>query len=287
MQTLGDVSMQVLVEMHGLESAGSISTISDLRNGAGGDSTDVIVADLCSQGLVRKGDRLVADYYLTQSGIAEVEALTARQADRGRRRVECRAGLLRWVDGATTPDPGTRVSRDGFVGTLDLVPYAADEVASAAQYLHDHDLVSSVSAWGDKHFLLWITERGRDCIDSGLTIADFVSPSAAAGHQAITISGSGNVVAAAAGSGNTASAASHEFDPEAARTFAALVREAMPALQLNEDLTDLLAEIEQVEDQTLARKATVAVYQLLSSTTSGAIGGLVAAAGAQALGITA
>jgi hypothetical protein len=160
-----------------------------------------------------------------------------------------------------------------------------EESERAAQFLADHDLIKTHSAAQEKHFLIQITERGRECIDSGKTIQQFVSRNDLAA-QMVNVFGSGNNVAASFGEGNTVSASLASFNLDMALTLASSVRDALPLLNLPEDETRVLLEqIEQREDPSLAQRATARLYTLLADTASGGLGGVLATLAAGALGL--
>lgn len=191
-------------------------------------ATDAAVG-LRERGLIRKGQRLGDGYYITASGRSDVEAMRHRRTDRAHRRAACRDQLLRWVDSNTSTGPGTRVAREQFDGSADLLAFSDDETEAAAAYLHEHRLIKTISAAQADHILLWITELGREAIDSGQTIHDFISQrdghSPTVSHT-YNMSGSGNSFATATAAGAMANATVKNFNLDHARLFAAAVRAA-------------------------------------------------------------
>lgn len=246
---------------------------------AGGeDAAHRTAAGLRERGLIRAVQRLGGGYHIEAEGRRLVEETRARRADRGHRRAECREQLLRWADS------GGRVVRRDFDGSIDGEPFSMIESERAAAFLVENGLLKSHSASGEKHFLIEITELGRECIDSGKTIQDFLRPVDRA-NQMLNIFGSGNNVAAAFGDNNEVSADLSAFNHDLAATLAASVRDALPVLALPGEVEDLLPDIEQRSDPTRAQRATARLYTLLGDTASSGLGGVLTVLAANALGI--
>lgn len=253
--------------------------LSGLYDVAGSEDAGLqTAADLRRRGLICADQRMSGGYHIEAEGKRIVEELRARRSDRGYRRQQCREQLLRWADS------DDRRGRRDFDGSADGEPFAMEESEPAAGFLAEHGLLRTFSAAQEKHYLVQITERGRECIDSGKTIQQFLSRNDLAA-QMVNVFGSGNSVAAAFGDGSAATAALSTFDHEMAITFASSVRQALPVLELPDEADDLLDDIEQREDPSLAQRATARLYTLIGDTTSGALGGVLGAMGAGALGI--
>jgi hypothetical protein len=72
--------------------------------------------------------------------------------------------LLRWADS------DDRRARREFDGSADGQPFTMEESEPAAGFLAENGLLKAFGAAQEKHFLVQITERGRECIDSRKTI---------------------------------------------------------------------------------------------------------------------
>jgi hypothetical protein len=253
--------------------------LSGLYDVAGSEDAGLqTAADLRRRGLISADQRLSGGYHIEPEGKRIVEEFRARRSDRGYRRQQCREQLLRWADS------DDRRARRDFDGSAHGQPFTMEESETAAGFLAENGLLKTFSAAQEKHYLVQITERGRECIDSGKTIQQFVSRHDLAA-QMVNVFGSGNSVAAAFGDGSAATASLSTFDHEMAITFASSVREALPVLTLPDEADGLLDDIEQREDPGLAQRATAKLYTLIGDTTSGALGGVLGAMGAGALGI--
>jgi len=255
--------------------------LSGLYAAAGSEDAGLsTAAALRRRGLIRSCERMSGGYYIEPEGRRIVEQARTRRSDRGLRRQECREQLLRWAD-----DDGRKARRE-FNGSADGEPFTMAESESAADHLVENGLLASHSAWQEKHFLVEITERGRECIDSGETIQQFLARGDALAAQVLNVIGSGNNVAAAFGDESIATASTSTFDHDLAVTLASSVRDALPVLGLPDEVDALLADIEQREDPSLAQRATARLYTLLGATTSGALGTVLGAMAAGALGIS-
>lgn len=246
---------------------------------AGGEDAGLqTAAGLRQRGLIRAESRLSGGYHIEAEGRRVVEVARTRRADRGLRRAECREQLLRYADA------DNRVARREFAGSADGEPFSMTESERAAGFLAGNGLLKTFSAAQEKHFLIQITERGRECIDSGKSVQDFLRPDGVAGRM-VNIFGSGNNVATAFGDDSTATATMETFNHDLAATLASSVRDALPVLGLPDEAGALLADIEQREDPSLAQRATARLYTLLADTASGALGGVLTMLAVQALGI--
>lgn len=231
------------------------------------------------RGLIRSDMRASGGYYIEPEGRRLVQEARNRRSDRGHRRSECRAQLLRWAD------TGGRLSRRDFPGGADGLPFSMEESEQAAEYLAKHGLLKSRSAMQERHFQLEITELGRECIDSGLSITEFLKPPPTAVGPTINVNGTGNNVAAALGSHSTATATMETFDHEAAIRVAEAIRQALSVLSLPPETEDLLDDITQHEDPSRAQRALARLYPFLGELSTGALGGVLGNAASGALGI--
>lgn len=245
---------------------------------------------LSQRGLIQKEQRLTSGYHITAAGRREVELVRARRQDRGRRRVECREQFLRWVDERAGTSIAQRVAREDFDGAADFLPFTMAESEAAAGYLKQHDLIGSMSADQEDHILVWMTERGVDCIDSGRPIAELVAPprqSEPSVTNTYNVAGIGNSLTTATGAGAVANASITNFNLQQAQTFAAAVRAAADDLHLPEEAEAHLVDIERGDaDPYRAQKATKALYRLVETTTTGGAGNILGMLAAQALGIS-
>lgn len=235
-------------------------------------------AGLRREGLISMDKRLSGGYHIEPEGRRIVENVRARRTDRGHRRQVCREQLLRWADS------DERRARRDFDGSADGQPFTMDESEPAAGFLSENGLVKTFSSAQEKHFLIQITERGRECIDSGKTIQQFLSRNDVAA-QMVNVFGSGNNVATSFGDNNTIDATLSNFDHDMAVTLAASVRDALPILGLPDEAEGLLPQIEQRADPSLAQRATARLYTLLADTASGGLGGMLTVLAAGALGV--
>lgn len=238
-------------------------------------------------GLITDDGRLSGGYHITARGRQAVEEMRARRTDRGHRRTACRNDLLKWVDANTkADDPGTRIARENFNGSLDLEPFSDEEVLAAADYLEDNGFIRSISALGGRHILMWVTARGQEAVDAG-GVENFVWRDYPVGQVTnYNFGGTGNTIAAAIGAHSQATATTSSFDPAKALEFARAVRDALPVLNLPEEAIVALAEIEQDGDPGLRQRATARLYQFVSDTGASGLGQVLAVLGAGALGIS-
>ncbi len=260
------------------------ASLSGLWELVGEEEGAMSAAGLREEGLIRREDRMSGGYHITAAGRAEVEAMRARRTDRGHRRAMCREDFLRWVDQMTTPDPGSRVARQDFNGAADTVPYTEEETEAAAGHLAQLGLIRSINTEEADHILVWITEKGRECVDERRGIPAFIDKGSHGG-QVFHVSGSGNSIAAAVGNKNEVTANLSQFDPALAVQFAAAVRQAMPVLNLPPDTEATLQDIEQHQDLDRAQRATATLYTFLMGTSTGTLGQVLGVLGASALGI--
>ena len=265
----------------GLDGAASLSGLREL---VGEQEAAISGAGLRQQGLIRQAERLSGGYHITADGRSEVESMRSRRSDRGHRRSLCREEFLRWIDRRTTTNPGSRVARENFDGAADLLPFSDEETEAAAGYLAQQGLIESINTAEADHILVWITEKGRECIDKGRGIATFVNEGHHGG-QVFHVSGSGNSIATAVGNNNEVTSNLSQFDPELALQFATAVRQATPVLRLPPDAEATLQDIEQKEDVGRAQRATTLLYTFLMGTSTGTLGQVLGTLGANALGI--
>ncbi|MBM9459142.1 hypothetical protein JK386_04450 [Nocardioides sp. zg-536] len=236
-------------------------------------------ASLKDRGLIRADLRMVAGYYIEPEGRRIVQEARSRRTDRAYRRSECRTQLLRWAD------TGGRLARRDFPGSADGLPFSMEESAQAAEYLMQKGLLISGNAWGEPHFQFEITEFGRECIDSGSSITEFLKPALTSVGPTINVHGTGNNVAAALGRHSTATATMESFDHEAAIQVAEAIRQALSVLSLPPETEDLLDDITQREDPSRAQRALARLYPFLGELSTGALGGVLGNAASGALGI--
>ncbi|TQK68590.1 hypothetical protein FBY23_0343 [Nocardioides sp. SLBN-35] len=267
--------------------------VSGLRDLVGEDQAADSAAELQRRGWIRRDQRMSAGYHMTAAGRSEVQALRARRSDRAHRRSMCREDLLRWVDAQTTPDPGRRVSREKFDGSVDLLDYSEEEVRAAATFLADRKLVKSISAAGAPHIALWITESGQECIDEGGIEVYLRSREEGVGQPVgivnnFNMAGTGNVFATATAAGAVANATLNNFNLDHARLLARAVRLAASDLDLTDVETEALAEIETPDvEPARAQRAVGLLTTFLMGTSTGTLGQVLGMLGASALGITA
>lgn len=269
--------------------SGGPAGMSGLRALVGEDGAAVSAVELQRLGWVRRADRMTGGYHLTSSGRSEVEALRARRTDRPHRRAACRDALLRWVDAATTPDSGSRVAREDFRGSADLVAFTADETRASASFLAEQGLIKTISSSGHPHVLVWITDTGRECVDEG-GVEPYLRARRTTGDSTVhnyNMGGSGNVFATATAAGAVANAHVNDFNLDHARLFARAVRAAQHDLGLDEDAEAALADVEAEDaDPDRAQRATRTLTTFLMGTTTGTLGQVLGVLGATALGIT-
>lgn len=107
------------------------------------------------------------------------------------------------------------------------------------------------------------------------------------GHtQNVRIDGSGNIVTTAAGDNNTVTVTVDNFEIEKVRDIAAAVRQTRDALKLPPEADNLLEIVEQSNECGSVHRAAHELYLLLSATTTGAKGSLLAPQLGQLLGIS-
>lgn len=285
--SLTDVHLQILEYVHGRPE--QEADYLDVGTHLGSDPVAQLEF-LADSGLLRRALRGDGFYHLTHSGQLEVAALMNRRRNRRRRRTQCREQLLAWIDNNTDPHSPKRASSQNFRGTVDGVELTDEDVHAAEAFLLTHSLIETYDAPTTSDPLnrrAVITERGQECVDRGEGIAAFLDrPRELLGvTQHVVVNGSGNNIAAAAGDRNQVTAALDAFDLDKARAHADAIRQAAPALgEIKDEIVPLLDQI-QTEDRGIAQKATLTLYQLLSSTGTGALGGALALPLAQALGL--
>lgn len=281
-----DLDMRALEYIYEHGSGPEPATPGGLRKHVGEHQMATCAQSLIQRGLIRRDERVSGGWYPTAEGRSQVEELRDRRANRGLRRRLCRDELLRWLDSSGATDVGTRVSRDKFDVAPDGLPFTEKDSHAAAEYLKLNGLIESFPADG-RHLLLWITDRGQECRDEGGDVAAFVKEGEASSvSQVFHISGSGNNVAAALGDNNEVTANLSAFDAEKAIEFAAAVWQALPQLGLDRDqVSALIADIEQRDDPTRAQRATATLQTLLVGTTTGTLGQMLGMFGSAALGM--
>lgn len=262
--------------------------LSGLRELVGEDNAAESAVELHRLGWIRRDQRLSGGYHMTASGRSEVETLRGRRADRGHRRAACLEALLRWVDAQTTTDAGSRVSRQKFDGSADLMAFSEDESRAAATTLEEQGLIKSISSWGAPHQLMWITDAGRECVDRG-GVAEYMRARRLGAENTVhnyNMGGSGNVFATATAAGAVANATVNNFNLDHARLLARAVRAIEEELVLNEEAVAALAEIEAegvAPDR--AQRATRTLMPFLMGTATGSLGQVLGTLGESALGI--
>lgn len=272
---------------HDAAAAGGAS-IGGLRGLLGEDEAARAATTLKQGGLIVSDGMLSGGYHITGDGRTAVEKIRGRRIDRGYRRKACRDDLLRWVDSNTkADDPQSRVARERFDDSLDLVQYDDGEVLAAANFLNDNGFIKTISTGEADHILMWVTARGQEVVDAG-GVERFLAQTAPVGTTTnYTFAGTGNTFATATAAGAVANATVNNFNLDHARLFAAAVRQAEAELVLNDDARSALAEIEESGDDTeKASRATKFLYTALMATTTGGLGQVLGMLGASALGIT-
>jgi hypothetical protein len=292
-ETQRDLELRVLEFIYESQSPDGADPagIGALRGLVGDDhATGTVVRALKERGLVRVDGRLSPHYFTTAEGTREVQDMQARRASRRHRRAAALDHLLEWVD-SNSPSRDTRLDRDKFDGSADLVPFTADEVEEAAETLVAAGLLKSRSSAQKRHYLLEVTRVGRDCVDEGLGATDFLAQRCQPGPagNVVHVSGGQNTIAAAFAAGSTATATHTVVNVDLALLVAAAVRQAADALDLPPDpdgaLPEALADIEQAQDPSRLKRGLVTVGRLLGDTSTGALGSVLATLAAQALGL--
>jgi hypothetical protein len=278
----------ILEQIHDLDRGLSgPAELGELWDAFGEEKVRTSAVALKHRALIDDDQSLGGGYHVTPAGRVVVETMRSNRADRGLRRQECRKALLKWLDDEGAHDPGSRLGRDHFDASLDLLPFSESESDAAAEYLSKHGLVRSISAAQARHILLWTTEKGRECLDSGLSVEAYAAQrNPLPPSQVIQVTGSHNVIAGAVGAGATASATVTKLDVAAVLLLARAVREIAHVLDLPDDLDTVLGEIEQEDDPSLMRRGLERLYLMLSEAGSGAVGGVLAAYMATQFGIT-
>lgn len=242
-------------------------------------------AALVDDGLITRENSLGGGYHIAPAGRDAVEEMRARRTDRGYRRRECREQVLRYLD--QSGRSGDIVSPTAFAGSVDGVSFTNDDLQDALNFLIENDFI----ALGGKRLGngdVYVARLGTtvsDCVDSGLSIQDFLARQRGSGvNNVFNMGGSNNHFATAAGPGSTATI--NTFNPEYADLFARLVRAAEADLQLTEEAAGALAELEaSKEDPTRAQRAMAVLYTQMGNVTGGAAGSILGTLGAMALGI--
>lgn len=258
--------------------------LSGLRDLLGEQATASTGASLRNRGLVRKAESLAGGYHITADGRQVVEELRERQRDRGRRRIECRSLLLRWLDDRDAHDAGTRAALEQFDTELDLLPFTDAERGAAAEYLHQRGLIKGVGGAG--LLLVWLTEDGRECLDAGGAIEAFTNRGGGGSQQTIHVTGSNNTISGAVGAHAAASASVVNVDVEAARLFVEALRQVASTMNLPAGAEEVLAEIETSDDPSAVKRALGQLYLFLHEAGAGAAGGVFATYLAAQFGIT-
>lgn len=153
---------------------------------AGDSDTDIVAAYLESNGLapdygfdlinlldsngyVRQSNTYGAAFgTITANGKLAVEQLRARRADPKIRTGQLRSAMLSWLDERESQRTGTS-SWDQFAelaATDDGGGHSERDVRHAAEYLHEHQLIKAIKAWGESDGWLRpaLTVAGRTCL---------------------------------------------------------------------------------------------------------------------------
>lgn len=282
-----DKDMLVLEYIHDYDrDLGGGAGLAGLWELVGEEQARVSASSLRDRGLIRDEQRLSGGYHITGAGREEVEALRARRQDRGHRRRGCREQVLRHLDNIGRTD--SIVSPSSFAGSLDGVPFTNDDLQDALTYLVDQGLIKGHKRLGNgDHYLVTLGPHVSDCVDSGLTINDFLDQqrSGVITTNNFNMGGSGNNFVNAVGEHATANATIQTFNPDLARLFARAIRAAETDLSLGAEQHADLVVVEQSDDRSLAQRATQRLYEHAAATTTGALGGVLGTLGASALGI--
>lgn len=275
-----DLDLRVLEYVYandrGMEGPAELAGLYEIAGGEGpGHRT---AHDLEHRGFLESDGGLAGGWHITTMGRARVEEVRIRRTDRRERRVECREQFLRWLDQEGALDAGSRKDRQLFSGMILLDPFEEAEVIDAVNYLYDNGMIESLGQAGNApHLLVWTTDLGRECVDSGQTIAHFVAQQrGTTGAPVVQVSGNSNVVTTTTGGHATVSVNVDEFDHEAVAQVAAAVRKLAAREDLPAEIAAALKDIEQRDNPTLAAKAASQVYLWLAGTASGAVGTVLA-----------
>lgn len=186
---LSEAEYRALMCAREIESAGQTFFVDDI-NATRLEEKIELATGLSSAGFLIRGLRAGGDYALAVKGKKALEVVHDRQQDRSRRRQRSRWDLLRWIDDTTEPTPGTRVSLREFDGSADFLPYTDQEVAAAASYLAEANLIESIGSLGVSHNLVRVTEAGREHRDnptpftaSPAAASPFVKPADSTSHH--------------------------------------------------------------------------------------------------------
>lgn len=237
--------MRALECIYDHDNAGTHGSISDFRRMFGDHEAASIATSLKQVGLLGDTARGNGDYRVTAEGRAAVERMVQQRTDGSHRRRVCREVLLAWVDSNTTADePGSRVPREQFDGSEDLLPFTDAETVAAAGYLHECGLIGTISAAQAKHILLWIVGAGQDALDAGGVEAYLARTTQSSPTTNYTFTGTGNTFATATAAGAVASATVTNFNLDHARLFAAAIRLAAADIDLSQEAAAALAEID-------------------------------------------
>ncbi|WP_147455984.1 hypothetical protein [Nocardioides mangrovicus] len=282
--------LRILMYLEQVEGTPEQHSIQPLYVQFGQDQALITLGHLRETGQVLAPVRLGALHGLSPAGRSRLDALRQRQRGRGHRRATARDAMLRWLDERNAHSQGSRVGRDEFNESEDLAAFTAAESEAAAQWLYDRDLIDSISAAQESHILLWLTDEGVECVDSGLDAADFIARQTASVDQTTIVTGNVNNLAAAAGPGAIANLTVSTLDPDALEELARLLLQASPVLNLSKELELQIVNSLQVltseEEPGLVKKTIGQLYLLLQNSSSGALGGLIAAWMAARFGIS-
>lgn len=247
-------------------------------------------------GLVSKGPRAYPTYSLTPEGVRVVEESRQRRNDSGARRRALRQALLSWVDSRCKrvgdanarpeqylDDPTAQIRMDG-------VPFALEDVQDAVDWLVEKRLVASRgSASGHRHFIVSITQDGRDCVDSGRAITDWLdnrdrpTPQPAHTtnyHSNVDADGS---VAIATGLGAVVTATSISI--ERALILADALEQCLPLLNLGPEADEQLKALRDLNDPGRMKRAAAWFGNKLSDGTAGALGNVLSSFLLQSFGM--
>lgn len=249
--------------------------IGTVRTLLGEHTAATVIESLIGNGYLRRTPHNYPRYFLTQDG---------KKAIRAHRRAQARENLLEWLD--TFPE-GRRPSTTDLPGHADLAPYSEQEKRAAAQFLIEYQLATTYKNWGAEVASVWITELGRECVETPGSISDFLSRGnqSVSNTQNFNISGSNNTVVGTSGDNNQVDVTVETFDLDAVRESIAPIRQARDALHLPAEADALLDTIEESSDRGVVHRAGRELYLFLTATSSGALGGALAVPLARALGI--
>lgn len=228
---------------------------------------------LVGEGDLRRDNRTSGGYHLTAAGRERAQEFVTERDNPRSRRASALRELMHWLDAKDATGAGGRALTREFDGRHLGSEFTESETQAAADRLVENGLAKSLRG-SDQHIALWLTHRGQDFADSGLSLHEFLKPPPTGSNFTTNVSvqnSTGVHVANAAGT-NAQASADGDSQNRVVLDLAHAIRQAWPVLNLPQYAESVLDELEQDEDPSRRKRAAQVMGNLLQDTTSGALG---------------